>query len=157
MKIALLQIGKTGEKYIRDGVADYFVRICKYSGFDIITIPDLKNTRNIPVSEQKTKEGEKIFKQLNNEDYVILLDEKGKVLSTLEFSEYLKKIFMMAKKRLVFIIGGPFGFSPQVYKRADLLLSLSSMTFSHQLVRLLFAEQLYRALTVIKGDPYHHE
>lgn len=157
MKISLLQIGKTNEKFISDGVDEYSGRIRKYSGFEIITIPDLKNTRNMPVTEQKLKESEKICRLLNSEDYVILLDEKGKAFSTIEFSEQLGRIFMLAKKRVVFVIGGPFGFSGEAYKREDLRLSLSRMTFSHQLVRLLFAEQLYRVLTIIKGDPYHHE
>jgi 23S rRNA (pseudouridine1915-N3)-methyltransferase len=157
MKIALLQIGKTSNKNIINGVADYSDRICKYIGFEIITVPDLKNTKSMPVLEQKSREGEKIYKLLTVDDYVILLDEKGEEFSTIGFSEKLKRIFMLPKKRVVFIIGGPFGFSGEVYKRADLRLSLSRMTFSHQLVRLLFAEQLYRILSVIKGDPYHHE
>jgi 23S rRNA (pseudouridine1915-N3)-methyltransferase len=156
MKIALLQIGKTNEKFISDGVVEYSGRILKYAGFEIITVPDLKNTRNMPVAEQKLKESEKICRLLNNEDYVILLDENGKEFSTIEFSEQLGRIFMLAKKRVVFVIGGPFGFSAEAYKRADFRLSLSRMTFSHQLVRLLFAEQLYRVLTILKGDPYHH-
>jgi len=157
MKIILLQIGKTYDKFVRDGVEEYSDRICKYTGFEIITIPDLKNTRNMPVPEQKLKEGEKICKMLNIEDYVVSLDENGKELSTIEFSEYLRKIFMLARKRIVFVVGGPYGFSQEVYNRSDLRLSLSKMTFSHQLVRLLFAEQLYRVFTVIKGVPYHHE
>jgi 23S rRNA (pseudouridine1915-N3)-methyltransferase len=157
MKIALLQIGKTNEKYISDGVEEYSGRIRKYSAFEIITIPDLKNTRNMPVAEQKSKEGEKICKLLTGEDYVVLLDERGKEFSTKEFSDRLGKIFMMQRKRVVFVIGGPYGFSEDVYNRADFQLSLSRMTFSHQLVRLLFAEQLYRIFTVIRGEPYHHE
>jgi 23S rRNA (pseudouridine1915-N3)-methyltransferase len=157
MKIILLQIGKTGDKFVRDGVEEYSGRIRKYSGFEIITLPDLKNTKNMPVAEQKLKEGEKISKMLSTEDYVILLDEKGKELSTIEFSELLKKILMLARKRVVFVVGGPYGFSSEVYNRSDLKLSLSRMTFSHQLVRLLFTEQLYRVFSVIKGDPYHHE
>jgi 23S rRNA (pseudouridine1915-N3)-methyltransferase len=157
MKIALLQIGKTDVKFIRDGVDEYSSRIRKYAGFEIITIPDLKKTKNMPVTEQKLKESEKICKSLNSEDYVVLLDEKGKELNTIEFSEQLERIFMLAKKRVIFVIGGPYGFSKSAFNRADLILSLSKMTFSHQLVRLLFVEQLYRVLTVIKGDPYHHE
>jgi 23S rRNA (pseudouridine1915-N3)-methyltransferase len=157
MKLALLQIGKTTEKYISTGVDDYSARINKYIGFEIITLPDLKNTKNMPIVEQKQKEGEKICKVLNNDDWVILLDERGHEYSTLEFSDQLGKVFMLAKKRAVFVIGGPYGFSNEVYKRADHKLSLSRMTFSHQLVRLLFTEQLYRILTVFKGDPYHHE
>jgi 23S rRNA (pseudouridine1915-N3)-methyltransferase len=157
MKIALLQIGKTNDKFISDGVEEYSGRIRKYSGFEIITIPDLKNTRNMPVAEQKMKEGEKICKLLSSEDYVVLLDEKGKEFSTIEFSEQMGKIFMFARKRVLFVIGGPYGFSGEVYDRADLRMSLSRLTFSHQLVRLLFTEQLYRVFTVMKGDPYHHE
>ena len=111
----------------------------------------------MPVSEQKIKEGNRVTQFLDNEDYVIVLDEKGREFTTAGFSEQLMKIFMLSKKRVVFVIGGPWGFSEEVYKRADLRMSLSKLTFSHQLVRLLFAEQLYRALTVIKGDPYHHE
>jgi 23S rRNA (pseudouridine1915-N3)-methyltransferase len=157
MKIALLQIGKTNDKFLSDGVEEYSGRIRKYSGFEIITIPDLKNTRNMPVAEQKMKEGEKICKLLSSEDYVVLLDEKGKEFSTIEFSEQMGKIFMFARKRVLFVIGGPYGFSGEVYDRADLRMSLSRLTFSHQLVRLLFTEQLYRVFTVMKGDPYHHE
>ena len=157
MKIVLLQIGKTSDKYIIDGVGGYSKRIRKYTGFEIITIPELKNTRNMRMTEQMSKEGEKICKLLTGEDFVVLLDEKGEEFSTIEFSERLVKILMLPKKRIVFVVGGPFGFSREVYGRADLKLSLSQMTFSHQLVRLLFAEQLYRILSVIKGDPYHHK
>jgi 23S rRNA (pseudouridine1915-N3)-methyltransferase len=157
MKIALLQIGKTTDKFITEGVNEYSGRICKYTGFEMLTIPDLKNTRNMPIAEQKLREGEKICKLLSSDDYVVFLDEKGKEFNTIEFSELLKKVFMVAKKRIVFVIGGPYGFSPEAYKRADQRMSLSRLTFSHQLVRLLFAEQLYRVLTVIKGEPYHHE
>jgi len=157
MKITLLQIGKTTEKYIINGVDDYSGRICKYIGFEIITIPDLKNTKSMPVAEQKQKEGEKIIKSIGKDDWVILLDEKGKEYRTVEFSDQLTKLLMIARKRIVFVIGGPYGFSNEVYERADQKLSLSRMTFSHQLVRLLFTEQLYRIMTVIKGDPYHHE
>jgi 23S rRNA (pseudouridine1915-N3)-methyltransferase len=156
MKITLVQTGKTTEKYISEGIEEYSARIRKYTGFEILTIPDLKNTRNMPVAGQKIKEGALITQLLNNEDYVIVLDEKGREFRTVEFSEQLMKIFMLSKKRVVFVIGGPWGFSEEVLNRADLRMSLSKLTFSHQLVRLLFVEQLYRALTVIKGDPYHH-
>jgi 23S rRNA (pseudouridine1915-N3)-methyltransferase len=157
MKITLLQTGKTTERYISDGVDEFSARIRRYSGFDIVTIPDLKNTKKMPQTEQKMKEGNKILQLLNNDDFVIILDEKGKEYRTLEFSEHLAKILMQAKRRAVFIIGGPWGFSEEVYKRADIKMALSRMTFSHQMVRLLFLEQLYRAFTIIKGDPYHHE
>jgi 23S rRNA (pseudouridine1915-N3)-methyltransferase len=157
MKIILLQTGKTTEKYISEGVEEFSARIRKYSGFDILTIPDLKNTRNIPASAQKVQEGKSILHSLDKDDYVIVLDEKGKAFSTREFAGLMQKIFLLSKKRIVFVIGGPWGFSEEVYERADLKMALSRLTFSHQLVRLLFAEQLYRVLTIIKGDPYHHD
>jgi 23S rRNA (pseudouridine1915-N3)-methyltransferase len=157
MKIALLQTGKTSDKHISEVVDLYTTRIKKYSAFEIITLPDLKNTKNMSVQEQKMKEGKKIIMSFSIDDYVILLDEKGKELRTVEFSVWMEKIFMQPKKRIVFVIGGPWGFSEEVYYRADFQMSLSKMTFPHQLVRLLFLEQLYRIFTIIKGEPYHHE
>ncbi len=157
MKIALLQTGKTTDKHIAEVVDLYASRIKKYSAFEIITLPDLKNTRNMSVQEQKMKEGKKIIQLISVDDYVILLDERGKELRTVEFSGWVEKIFMLPKKRIMFVIGGPWGFSDEVYGRADFRMSLSKMTFPHQLVRLLFLEQLYRVFTIIKGEPYHHE
>jgi 23S rRNA (pseudouridine1915-N3)-methyltransferase len=157
MKIALVQTGKTTDKNVA-GIADlYHSRIIKYNAFEIITLPDLKNSGNLPVQEQKIKEGKKILQTVNSEDYIVILDEKGRELRTTEFSGWMEKTFMISKKRIVFIIGGPWGFSDEVYKRADFRISLSKMTFPHQLVRLLFLEQLYRAFTIMKGEPYHHE
>jgi 23S rRNA (pseudouridine1915-N3)-methyltransferase len=157
MKIALLQTGKTTEKYVTEGLELYSSRIKKYTGFEILTVPDLKNTRNMPVQEQKTREGRKILEALGKDDFVILLDERGKEFRTMEFADWLGKKSVESNRRLVFIIGGPWGFSEEVRERSDLKISLSRMTFPHQLVRLLFAEQLYRAFTIIKGEPYHHE
>jgi 23S rRNA (pseudouridine1915-N3)-methyltransferase len=157
MKITLLQNGKTTDKSISAIVDLYTNRIKKYSGFEIITLPELKNTKNMPVQEQKSREATKILQSVTDDDYTILLDERGKELSTLEFSGILEKVFFLPKKRIVFIIGGPWGFSNEVYARADYKMSLSKMTFPHQLVRLLFLEQLYRVFTIIKGEPYHHE
>ena len=157
MKITLLQTGKTTDKHISELADLYSNRIKKYTGFEIITIPDVKNTKNMPVQEQRTKEATKIIQSVTDDDYIILLDERGKELRTLEFSGTLEKMFFLPKKRIVFIIGGPWGFSEAVYKRADYKMSLSKMTYPHQLVRLLFAEQLYRAFTIIRGEPYHHE
>jgi 23S rRNA (pseudouridine1915-N3)-methyltransferase len=157
MKIALLQTGKTTEKHINEGVEVYAARIRKYAGFEIITIPDLKDTRNMPSAEQKKKEGIKICKAAGKDDFVVLLDERGKEYNTFEFAGWLDKRSQIPGKRILFVIGGPWGFSDEVYGRADLQLSLSRMTFPHQMVRLLFTEQLYRAFTVIKGEPYHHE
>jgi 23S rRNA (pseudouridine1915-N3)-methyltransferase len=135
----------------------YTNRIKKYSVFEIITLPDIKNTRNMSVQEQKVKEGRKIIQSVNTDDYVILLDENGKELSTSEFAGWFEKIFLLPKKRIVYIIGGPWGFSEEVFCRADFKMSLSKLTFPHELVRLLFLEQLYRIFTIIKGEPYHHE
>jgi 23S rRNA (pseudouridine1915-N3)-methyltransferase len=157
MKIALLQTGKTTDKHISEVVELYSARIKKYSVFEIITLTDLKNSGNMSVQEQNMKEGKKVLQCVKTDDYVILLDEKGKELRTVEFSGWLGKLFMLPKKRIVFVIGGPWGFSEEVYSRADFKLSLSKMTFPHQLVRLLFLEQLYRVFTVMKGEPYHHE
>jgi 23S rRNA (pseudouridine1915-N3)-methyltransferase len=157
MKITLLQTGKTTDKHISELVDLYSNRIKKYTGFEIITISDVKNTKNMPVQELKAKEATKIIQSVTDDDYIILLDEKGKELRTLEFSGALEKMFFLPKKRIVFVIGGPWGFSEAVYNRADYKMSLSKMTFPHQLVRLLFLEQLYRVITIIKGEPYHHE
>lgn len=157
MKTALLQTGKTTDRNIIELFDTYSGRIRKYSAFDVITIPDLKNTKNMSVREQKEKEGLKIIQALKNDDYVVLLDENGKELRTVEFAEWIAKTNLTTSKRIVFVIGGPWGFSDDVYKRSDFKMSLSRMTFPHQLVRLLFIEQLYRAFTVLKGEPYHHE
>jgi len=157
MKITLLQTGKTTDKHVAELVDLYTNRIKKYTPFDIVTIPELKNTKNMPVQEQKDREAVKIIQTLTDDDYIILLDEKGKELKTIEFSVALEKMFFLPKKRIIFIIGGPWGFSEKVYSRADYKMSLSKMTFPHQLVRLLFLEQLYRVFTIIKGEPYHHE
>jgi len=157
MKIALLQTGKSTDKNITEAVDLYSSRIKKYSVFEIITLPEIKNTRNMSVQEQKIKEGKKIIHSIGVDDYVILLDERGKELRTVEFSGLVEKIFMLPKKRILFVIGGPWGFSDEVYISADFKLSLSKMTFPHQLVRLLFLEQLYRVFTIMKGEPYHHE
>jgi 23S rRNA (pseudouridine1915-N3)-methyltransferase len=157
MKIALIQVGKTTDRHILEVADLYAGRIRKYCGFEIISVPDIKNTRNMPVQEQKMKEGKKIIESVSADDYIILLDERGKELRTTEFSGWMEKAFMFPKKRIVFVIGGPWGFPDEVYNRADFKMSLSKMTFPHQLVRLLFLEQLYRVFTIIKGEPYHHE
>jgi 23S rRNA (pseudouridine1915-N3)-methyltransferase len=157
MKLVLLQTGKTTEKYVTEGAVDFSARISRFTAFEIITIPDLKNTKNMPPEEQRRREGGKLMQYVGNNDYVVLLDEKGKELRTTEFAAMLQKMLMLPKKRLVFVIGGPWGFPGTVYDRADVMLSLSRMTYSHQLARLLFLEQLYRAFTILKGEPYHHE
>ena len=157
MKIALIQTGKTTDRNISEVAELYRSRINKYCVFEIITLTDLKNTRNMSVEEQKLKEGKRMLQAISSDDYLILLDEKGKEIRTIEFSGLMEKNFMLPRKRIVFMIGGPWGFSEEIFRRADLKLSLSKMTYPHQLVRLLFLEQLYRVFTIIKGEPYHHE
>jgi 23S rRNA (pseudouridine1915-N3)-methyltransferase len=157
MKIILLQTGKTNDRNVAELADLYIGRIMKYSVFEVITLPELRNTKNMLIRDQKDKEGQKILQSVSSDDYVILLDERGKEFRTTEFSELMERVFMMPKKRIVFVIGGPWGFSDGVYSRADSKISLSKMTFPHQLVRLLFLEQLYRAFTIIKGEPYHHD
>ncbi len=156
MKIKLLLIGKTDESYLKQGIEKYTKRIKHYLSFDFITIPDLKNTRNLSEEQQKQKEGELILNQLNPADFVVLLDEKGKEYSSVDFSIFIEKQMISGLKNLIFIVGGPYGFSKQLYERSNIKISLSQMTFSHQMVRLIFVEQLYRAMSIIKGEPYHH-
>ena len=153
----MLLIGKNSEKYISDGMEIYSNRLVRYCGFEIIAVPDIKNTKNMPVEEQKNREGKKIVEQVGNDDCCVLLDERGVQYGTVEFAEWINKQMIISPKRIVFVVGGPYGFSEEVYQRADFKISLSKMTFPHQLVRLLFLEQLYRAFTIIKGEPYHHE
>ena len=157
MKVALVLVGKTVNKHFVELIDEYAGRVKHYIGFDIITIPELKNTKNLSVEQQKQQEGELILKQLQAGDHVVLLDEHGKELRSVEFSAYMEQKMQTVNKRLVFVIGGPYGFSPDVYERANGKLSLSKMTFSHQMVRLIFVEQLYRAMTIMRGEPYHHE
>ena len=157
MKIILMQTGKTTDRNIAELAGLYTKRINKYCAFEIVTQPDIKNTRNMPVQEQMEKEGKRILGSLSGEDYVVLLDERGEEMRTSGLASWMGKTLMFPAKRLVFVIGGPWGFSKGVYDRADFSLSLSKLTFPHQLVRLLFLEQFYRAFTVIKGEPYHHE
>jgi len=157
MRIALLQTGKTSERYLKEGIGIFEERIRKYSAFEIITVPDIKRTRNLPEREQKTREGEQILRCFRDDDFIVILDAGGKEYSTIELSSWLEKCFMLQKKRILFVIGGAWGFSEDVLKKADTIISLSRLTFSHQMVRLLFVEQLYRAFTILKGEPYHHE
>jgi len=157
MKIVLLTISKTSEKYLIGGIQDYQKRLKHYTQFEIIEIPNIKKTQNFSKSELMKKEGELILKQLQNSDYVILLDDKGTDFTSVQFAKKLQGLLNSGKKRLVFVIGGAYGFSDDVYQKANEKLSLSKMTFSHQMVRLFFAEQIYRAFTILKNEPYHHE
>lgn len=156
MRITLLAVGKTEDKYLIEGIDKYLNRLKHYINFNIIIIPDIKNTKNLTEAQQKTKEAEFISKQINPTDVVILLDEKGKKHNSISFANYLNKQMVGSVQNLVFIIGGPYGFDESIYKRANTSISLSDMTFSHQMVRLFFVEQLYRAYTILKNEPYHH-
>lgn len=156
MKTELIQVGKTVNKHFIAGIDDYCERISHYMPFSITTIPELKNTKALTEDQQKEREGELILKMLQPSDTVILLDEHGKEYRSVEFATWIERQQQVAR-RLVFVIGGPYGFSQSVYDRANQKISLSKMTFSHQMVRLIFCEQIYRACTIIKGEPYHHE
>ena len=157
MKIRLIQVGKTTDSYLTNGIEKYKQRISRYISFDIITIPELKNTKKLSKEQQKQQEGELIIKKLLPSDNIVLLDENGKMYNSVQFANFIEKHMIQSTKQLVFIIGGPYGFSEEIYKKAIYRISLSAMTFSHQLIRLLFLEQLYRAHTIIKNEPYHHE
>lgn len=157
MTIKLLAIGKTDSKELQKLISMYEQRLGHYVKFELEIIPDLKKTKNLSAEQQKIKEGELIFKSLANTDILVLLDENGKQYSSLEFSSYLQKKMNSGLKQLVFLIGGPYGFSEEIYKKASGKISLSKMTFSHQMVRLFFVEQLYRAFTILRNEPYHHQ
>jgi len=157
MKIVLLLVGKTETDFIAQGLDLYLSRIKHYTSFQVELIPALKQTKSLSFETQKQQEGVLILNKIQPSDQVILLDEKGQTFRSVTFAQYLQKKMLSGIQRLVFVIGGPYGFSSEMYQRANETISLSPMTFSHQLVRLIFAEQLYRALTILKNEPYHHE
>lgn len=157
MKIKLLTVGKTINSQLIQLQEEYQNRLKFYIPFEYVVIPELKNTKNLSVAEQQEREGDLILKQLEASDDVMLLDDKGKQFSSVGFSEFIEKKMLASHKCVVFVVGGPYGFSEKVYQRANGKVSLSTMTFSHQMIRLIFAEQLYRAMTILKGEPYHHE
>ena len=157
MKIKLIVVGKTNTAYLKTGESDYEDRLKHYCKFQEFLIPQIKNGGKLSHKALKIKEEKLILKNIDPMDYVILLDEKGKSFSSIDFSNLLNQKLIDSNKRLVFVIGGAFGFSEEVYHRADSKLSISKMTFSHQMIRLIFKEQLYRAFTILKGEKYHHE
>ena len=157
MKICLLTVGKTDIGWVREGLETYSSRLCRYVPFSVREIPELKNTSSLTREQVKEKEGELILKNLKPSDTVILLDEHGREYRSLEFAREVERLISSGGKDIVFVIGGAYGFSEPVYSRSNGMVSLSRMTFSHQMVRTVFAEQLYRAFTIIKGEPYHHE
>ncbi len=157
MKIKLLAIGKTDDKNLIQLIEMYQKRLKHYIQFELEVIPDLKNVKNLSENQQKEKEGALILKKVSSTDQLVLLDEKGKEFGSIEFSKFLQKKMNSGIKQLVFVIGGPYGFSEAVYQKAQGKVSLSQLTFSHQMIRLFMVEQLYRAFTILKNEPYHHE
>ncbi len=157
MNIRILAIGKTDHKALQSLIEEYSKRLSFYIKFDLEIIPDIKNVKNLSEAQQKEKEGELILAKISATDQLILLDENGQTFSSVGFSEYLQKKMNAGIKTLVFVIGGPYGFSEEVYKKAQGKISLSAMTFSHQMVRLFIIEQLYRGFTILRNEPYHHQ
>lgn len=157
MKFILLAVGKTVEKHFITAINDYVERIRHYVPFDMEIVPELKNAKSLSTDQQKEKEAELVLKALQPGDTVVLLDEHGKEMRSVEFASWIGNKMQTVNKRLVFVIGGPYGFAPSVYAAAQEKLSLSKMTFSHQMIRLIFTEQLYRAASILNNSPYHHE
>ncbi len=157
MKIILIQVGKTSTDYIRRGIEEYTGRIGHFIPFEIKTIADVKTTKKSTPDQQKFSEGQQILSLVGNQDYLMLLDERGKQYTSREFSTFITDKSLALPRNLIFVIGGPYGFSQEVYSRADSMLSLSKMTFPHELIRLFFVEQLYRAMTIARNLPYHHD
>ncbi len=157
MNIKLLVIGKTDKDFIEKGYTEYFKRINRYCKFNLIIIKDVKKGKNLTQNLQKKHEGEKLLSEIKNNDHIVLLDENGKHTNSKDFADFINKSLVSGIKNLIFVIGGPYGFSEEIYKRANIKISLSKMTFSHQLIRLIFAEQLYRAFSILNNEPYHHE
>ena len=157
MKTILLVIGRTVEPHFIAAINDYVQRTQRYLPFELEVIPELKNTKSLSEETQKEKEAELLLKAFQPGDCIVLLDENGKEMRSMEFAEYMKRKMNTVAKRLGFVVGGPYGFSRKIYEAAQEKISLSRMTFSHQMIRLLFVEQLYRAMSILHGSPYHHE
>ena len=157
MKVLFIQVGKTADRHLAALADEYAARVARYLPFEQAVVPDLRNTRAMPPERQKQLEGEGIRRLLREGDYLVLLDERGEERRSVDFARWLGRRTGGTARRLVFAIGGPYGFSDEVYALAQEQISLSRMTFSHQMVRLFFTEQLYRALTILRGEPYHHE
>lgn len=157
MKITFMVVGRTTAPYLRDAAADYLQRAARYMPVEFVVIPDIKASKKTTSSRQKDAEGMEILSRLKNDDRVVLLDERGKELTSRAFAGMIEDAANSGLRNLVFVVGGPYGFSHEVYARANSMLSLSRMTFPHELIRLFFAEQLYRAMTIMRGEPYHHD
>ena len=157
MKVRFIVVGKTDEKYLQEGISKYENRLKHYAQYSMEVIPDVKKGKKTTMEKQKLDEGKEILSNVAKGDYLVLLDERGKSFSSVEFSKNLEKKMVSGVSAIVYVIGGPFGFSDDVYQRANEKLSLSKMTFSHQMVRLFFVEQLYRGFSILRGEKYHHE
>lgn len=157
MKTVLIVVGKTTDKHFIALIDEYCNRIRHYMPFDLEVIPELKNVKNVSIDQQKEQEALLIQKQLMPGDHIVLLDEHGSERRSIQFAQWMQKKMASGPRRLVFIVGGPYGFAPQIHKMAQEEISLSQMTFSHQMIRLLFVEQIYRAMTILNNEPYHHE
>lgn len=157
MQLRIISVGKTDSKAIQQLTEDYQNRLKHYIKCEWVVIPDIKNSKNLTFAQQKQKEGQEILSKIQVADVVVLLDEKGKQFSSMQFADWLQKKMNQGIKQLVLVIGGPYGFSEEVYERANQKISLSAMTFSHQMVRLFLTEQLYRAMTILRNENYHHE
>lgn len=157
MDVELMTVGKTTVNYIIEGIEEYRKRLRRYIPFEITSLPDVKNARSLSESAQKDAEGAMILSKITPSDFVVLLDERGKEFSSMEFADFMNRQMASGRKRLLFIVGGPYGFSQDLYARADYKVSLSRMTFNHEMVRLFFVEQIYRSQTILRGEPYHHE
>lgn len=157
MKITFITVGKTEDAYLKEGIEKYIKRLKHYTRLELHDLPELKNTKALTEDQQKTKEAEMILKKVSPQDHLVLLDEGGVEYTSVQFANYIDKRSVSSSANIVFVVGGPYGFHESVYQRANDKLSLSRMTFSHQMVRLFFVEQLYRAYTIIKGEPYHHQ
>ncbi len=157
MKIQLLAIGKTTTSYLQQGIDIYTKRLTHYVPFEFKILPDVKNTKAMTSDVQKIKEGEMFLSTIGPGDFIVLLDERGKEYTSRQFSEFIERKMVEISRNLIFVIGGPYGFSDEMYQRADMKLSFSKMTFSHEMIRLFFVEQVYRAMTIMRGEPYHHD
>lgn len=156
MKVKLICVGKTMKSFLKDGEDEYIKRLKHYIQFERIELPDIKNAKKLSEEQIKVKEGEAILSKISPGESIILLDEKGKMYSSEKFAQFLQKKFNQGGKGITFVIGGPYGFSQEMYAKADGKVSLSEMTFSHQMIRMFFVEQVYRGMTILKGEPYHH-
>lgn len=157
MEIELLTIGKTTIKFVEYGIAEYTKRLKHYIPYSIRFLPDIRNASRMDKEKQKEEEGKRMLEAITPSDFLVLLDERGRQYSSMEFSSFLEKQMIAGRRKVIFAVGGPYGFSRQVYDRADSMLSLSKMTFNHEMVRLFFTEQVYRGMTILRGEPYHHE